>query len=257
MLLKPLIGIALASAILLAGRAEAEAIHVFAASSLQPVLEEIGRSTLVGTGDTLVATYAASSTLARQIEQGAPADIFISADMEWMDYLATRSLVVEASRRNIAANRLVLIAPSGQSGSFGPASTPEEALGLLGDGRIALGAVGHVPAGRYAKAALTKLGLWDAIAGRLVETENVRSALTFVVRGEVPLGIVYQSDAVSEPKVVMVGLFPDDSHAPIVYPAALVTDRPNAAARRFLDLLTTPEAQALFTRFGFSPLPTP
>lgn len=230
-------------------------ITVFAAASLKNVLDEEGLAYTAKTGQTVRFSYAASSALARQIEQGAPADLFISADTDWMDYAALRHLIVAATRRDLISNHLALIAPAGSTirlriGKGMPLAR------ALGDGRLAV-AGPDVPAGKYAKASLTALGVWDAVQPKLAQAENVRGALLFVSQGEAPLGIVYDTDAKVEPKVRIVGLFPDDSHPPIIYPGAVTANASNAEAASFLGYLQGPEAAAVFRKFGFIVLPRP
>jgi len=242
----------LAGALLLCAGARAAELTVFAAASLNNVLHEIDAARQREGGAPARLAFASSSTLARQIERGAPADVYVSADREWMDYLAARGRIVAGSRVIVARNRLVLIAP-------GPAAPPVTIgrgfplAARLGSGRLALGDPAHVPAGRYAKAALTSLGLWRAVSGRLAPVENVRVALALVARGEAPLGIVYASDAVAEPAVHVVGTFPADSHPPIVYPAAIVVGGAQKAAQRYLERLRSAPARAVIERQGFLP----
>jgi len=226
------------------------ALTVFAAVSLQNALEEISAAQARAGGAPARLAFAASSTLARQIERGAPADVYVSADLAWMDYLAERGRIVEGSRVIVARNRLVLIAPAAQAAPL-EIKPGVPLLDRLGGGRLALGDPDHVPAGRYAKAALESLGLWASLAARLAPVENVRVALALVARGEVPLGIVYASDVVVEPGVRVVGTFAPGSHPPIVYPAALVTGGARAAAARYLAFLRSTAARAAFARQGF------
>ncbi|HET7197023.1 MAG TPA: molybdate ABC transporter substrate-binding protein [Burkholderiales bacterium] len=235
------------AALLLAGAAHAQTTLVFAAASLKNALDEAAHAYAAGK---VVVSYGASSTLARQIESGAPADVFISADLDWMDYLGKRGLLLPGTRRDLLGNRLVLIAPATQPVKLAPA--PGFALAkALGGGRLALADPASVPAGRYARAALEKLGVWDSVAGRLAAAENVRAALAFVARGEAPLGIVYATDAREEPRVRVAGVFPDDTHPPIIYPAALLRGaRPGA--RELLDFLAGPRAGAIFEKHGFA-----
>lgn len=225
---------------------------MFAAASLGDAIAAVNAAWKQRGGRTVV-SLASSSTLARQIENGAPAQVFISADLEWMDYVATRGLLESGTRRNLLGNRLVLIAPAGSrvQVSIPPGSGLADALGA--NGRLALGDPRHVPAGKYAKAALTALGTWDTIAPRIAAAENVRAALALVARGEAPLGIVYETDARAEPGVRIVATFPEDLHPKIVYPAALIKGAGPAAAA-YLTFLASAEAQALFMRHGFRPL---
>lgn len=228
-------------------------VTVFAAASLKNALDEVGAAYAAKTGGAARFSYAGSSAIARQIEQGAPADVYISADSDWMDYLAGKKLIVTASRRDLLTNRLALIAPKGAKASLkiGKGMPLAKALGA---GRLAV-AGPDVPAGKYARASLIKLGVWDSVSGRLAQAENVRAALQFVARGEAPLGIVYDTDAKVEPRVRIVGLFPDASHPPIVYPAALVAGSSNPRASAFLSFLNGPEAGAVFRKYGFVVLP--
>lgn len=218
-----------------------ERLLVFAAASLKNALDEAN----AGFGAPCVVSYGASSTLARQIEAGAPAQVFISADQEWMDYLARKELLDRDTRRNLLGNRLVWIVPAGRSA---PAE-PWRALGPRD--RLALADPRHVPAGKYARAALQKLGLWDALAGRIAGAENVRAALALVARGESPLGIVYQTDARDEPRVAIAARIDPRLHPPIVYPAAALRGAAPLALR-YLDYLASAQAMAHFARHGFT-----
>ena len=228
-------------------------VTVFAAASLKNALDEVGVAYAAKTGGAARFSYAGSSAIARQIEQGAPADVYISADSAWMDYLAGKKLIVAGSRRDLLTNHLALIAPADAKVSLkiGKGMSLARALGA---GRLAV-AGPDVPAGKYAKASLIKLGAWDSVSGKLAQAENVRAALQFVARGEAPLGIVYDTDAKVEPRVRIVGLFPDASHPPIVYPAALVAGGGNPQASAFLNFLGGPEARAVFKKYGFVVLP--
>ncbi|SDR62212.1 molybdate transport system substrate-binding protein [Rhizobiales bacterium GAS113] len=238
------------------GAAAQSTVTVFAAASLQDALNGIGKDFTAASGIAVKFSYDSSSTLARQIEQGAPAELFASADLDWMDYLAKRNLIAPATRVNLLGNRLVVIAP--KESPLTEVKFDAASLGAaLGDGRIATGAVESVPAGRYAKQALQKLGLWATFETRIVPAENVRAALAYVARGEAPLGIVYATDAAAEPKVKVVATFPQDSHPPIVYPFALTaTAQGDAAkgeaAKQFLTYLQSPPARARFAAHGFS-----
>ncbi|MBH0239263.1 molybdate ABC transporter substrate-binding protein [Methylobrevis albus] len=227
-------------------------VTVFAAASLKNALDEIGAAYAAEGGVPVVVSYAASSALAKQIESGAPADIFISADLAWMDYLGERNLIRAETRANLLGNRLVLVAPKAEATpvEIGPGL---DLAGLVGDGRIAMGEVSSVPAGRYGKAALESLGLWAAIESKVAGAESVRAALLLVSRGEAPYGIVYRTDAAADPEVAIVGTFPEDSHPPIIYPAALTTEVVPAAAG-FLAFLRSPKALPAFEAQGFSVL---
>jgi len=230
--------------------AAAQSPLVFAAASLKNALDEVAALS----SSKPVISYGASSALAKQIESGAPAQAFISADLDWMDYLEQRKLLREGTRRNILGNKLVLIAPAGGTLKIDiRAGFPLAAL--LGNGRLATADPAHVPAGKYTKSALEKLGVWDAVAGKLAPAENVRAALALVARGETPLGTVYATDAAAEPKVRVVAAFPDGLHAPIVYPVALLAAAPaSGATADFVALLSSPAARQVFEKHGFTPL---
>ena len=222
------------------------AATVFAAVSLAGVLEAAARA--FGPGR-IRAAYAATSVLARQIEAGAPADVFLSADQRWMDALLAKRLLEPSSVRVLARNRLVLIAPAGG----GLPAQPLAMLGAaLGEGRLAVADPAHVPAGRYAEAALRGLGLWAEVESRLLPAADVRAALALVARGEARLGVVYRTDALAEPRTVIAAEFPPSSHPPIVYPAAL-TPHAGPAGRAFLEFLAGAAGRAAFARFGFPP----
>ncbi|WP_448243281.1 molybdate ABC transporter substrate-binding protein [Pseudoxanthomonas mexicana] len=244
-----LIAVSLAST---AARAQDDAgLTVFAAASLKEALDEAAAAYRKQTGVPVRVSYAASSALARQIEQGAPADVFFSADLEWMDYLQQRNRLDVATRRSLLGNRLVLIAPRASKAQV-DLRRPATLLAALGDGRLAVGQTRTVPAGKYAKASLESLSLWNGVRPRLAESESVRAALMLVARGETPLGIVYASDAKAEPGVRVVATFPEDSHPPIVYPVAALRGARAAQAARFLQWLASPAADALFTKRGFT-----
>jgi len=227
-------------------------VTVFAAASLGETLTILARNYQQATGKSVAVSLAASSALARQIEASAGADIFFSADREWMDYLETRGLLTLGTRRDLLTNRLVLVAAKDWVGAI--AIAPGFNLGAaLKGGRLALADPDSVPAGRYGKAALIHLRAWDGVAGRLAPAENVRVALAYVARGEAPLGIVYDTDARAEPRVRVAGIFPASAHPPIVYPAAL-TRGAAPAARPFLDWLSSASARAVVVRGGFTVL---
>lgn len=251
-------GLALGAALALglaAGPASAQSggLTVFAAASMKTALEEVDAAWTKKTGKPVVASYAASSALAKQIEQGAPADLFVSADIPWMDYLAGKGMIKPDTRTDLLGNELVLI---------GPATQPEKVeigpgaplAAKVGDGKIATGDVASVPVGKYAKAALEKLGIWKDVEPKIAGAENVRVALGLVARGEAKYGIVYATDAKSEPKVVVVGVFPPSSHPPIVYPVAVTKDSTNPDAAAYLAFLKTPEAAKIFESQGFTVL---
>ncbi|PKU22898.1 molybdate ABC transporter substrate-binding protein [Telmatospirillum siberiense] len=226
-------------------------VTVFAAASATDALNEIGKAFVAGGGKEIVPSYASSSTLAKQIENGAPANLFLSADERWMDYLADKGLLATGTRLNLLGNRVVLIAPKDSTVKvdIGPGFPLAK---LLGEGRLAVGDPSHVPVGAYTEAALKKLGVWDAVQGKLAPADSVRAALAFVERGETPLGIVYATDAAVTDKVKVVGVFPEDSHPPVVYPAALIKDKDTADAKAFLAFLQGPEAKAIFQKYGFA-----
>lgn len=232
------------------GVASARGPLVLAASSMQEALGDAAREWTASGHQAPVLSYAASSALARQIEEGAPADIFVSADAEWMDYLADRKLVAGRSRSVVASNRLVLVAPKASRLALriGPGFPLARALGK---GRLAIASPDSVPAGRYAKQALTGLAVWPSVSTRLARTENVRAALALVARGETPLGIVYATDALAEPKVRVVGIFPGSSHRRIVYPVARLARSTSREAEQFRLFLLSAKGQAIFRRHGF------
>jgi molybdate transport system substrate-binding protein len=233
-----------------------KSIVVFAAASMKNALDDVDAAFTTKRGIKVVASYAASSALMKQIEQGAPADVFVSADLKWMDYGAQKKLVQDDTRFNLLGNRLVLIAPKDSKIAEVTIAPGFDLAALAGDGRIAVGDVRAVPAGLYAKAALEKLGAWASAEPKLAMAENVRAALVLVARGEAPLGIVYETDAKIEPGVKIVGVFPEDSHPPIVYPVALTTNaKPDA--RQYLTFLRTQAAKSTFERYGFSFLVKP
>jgi molybdate transport system substrate-binding protein len=236
-----------------AGPAAAQDTLVFAAASLKNALDEIAAQWQRETGKTLKISYAASSALIKQIEQGAPADLFVSADLDWMDYGRRKNLIRPDTRQNLLGNRIVLIAPKDASATLAIRQGFDLA-GALAGGRLAMANVDAVPAGRYGKAALARLGAWEGVKDRTAQTENVRAALVLVSRGEAPLGIVYQTDAAADPGVRIVGIFPEDTHPPIIYPVAQVKDSKSSDAPAFLAYLRSPVARAAFERQGFTVL---
>jgi molybdate transport system substrate-binding protein len=223
-------------------------INVFAAASLKTVMDHIGMAYSAKSSVKIVTTFGSSGTLAKQIAEAAPADIFISADLAWMDDLASKGLVRQASRKNIAGNTLVLIAALNTKAD----GRIENLVQTLGSEKLALGDVKSVPAGKYAKAALEYFGLWDTVLPNVVMQENVRSALALVARGEAKLGIVYGSDARAETKVEVVATFPEASHPQVVYPAAIVADSKNPDAQNFLDYLVSKDGQSILEADGFT-----
>lgn len=234
-------------------QAEDKGPVVFAAASLKDALDRINANWQKESGKQAVISYAASSTLANQIEKSAPADIFVSADEDWMNYLAERKLIKPDTRFDLAGNRLVLIAPK-DSKLAAAIGTDFPLASLLGDGRLAMADTVSVPAGKYGKAALEKLGVWDAVKDKIAQAENVRAALSLVSRGEAPLGIVYATDAKADPKVKVLDAFPESTHAPIHYPIAITASSTNADAPAFHAYLKTADAQSVFEAQGFKVL---
>ncbi len=229
----------------------ADKITVFAAASLKNALDAANAAWDKEKGTETTVSYAASSALAKQIEAGAPADVFISADLAWMDYVAEKKLIKEDTRANLLGNRIVLVTPK-------DAAKPVEIkqgfdlAALVGDGRLAMGAVDSVPAGKYGKAALEKLGVWSSVEGKVAGAESVRAALALVSRGEAPYGIVYQTDAAADPGVAIVGTFPEDSHPPIIYPVAILNGSTSTEAAAYLDFLKSDKAAPFFTEQSFT-----
>jgi molybdate transport system substrate-binding protein len=236
--------------------AQEKSIIVFAAASMKNALDDVDAAFTKKTGIRVLASYAASSALMKQIEQGAPADVYVSADLQWMDYGSQKKLIKDDTRINLLGNKLVLIAAKDAkigNVTIGPGF---DLAKLAGDGRVATGDVRSVPVGLYAKAALEKLGAWAAVEPKMAMTDNVRAALVLVARGEAPLGIVYETDAKVEPGVKVVGVFPDDSHPPIIYPvAATAGAKPEADA--YLVFLRSEAAKAVFESYGFTVLIKP
>jgi molybdate transport system substrate-binding protein len=228
------------------------AITVFAAASLTNVLQELGDRFTAETSLPVKFSFAASSALAKQIENGAPADVFFSADVDWMDYLQTRKLIQIPTRHDVVGNRLVLVGPADSTMQL-KIAPKFPLLAALGNGRLATGDPDSVPVGRYAREALTKLGVWDGVEPRLVRADSVRAALAFVDRGEVPLGIVYATDARIDDQVRVIDVFAPSTHSPIVYPIALTAvARPDAL--KFLDAVRGAAGDAVFRKYGFLPL---
>ncbi len=228
-------------------------LTVFAAASLKESMDEAANAFGKTSGQPVRVSYAASSALARQIEQGAPADVFVSADLDWMDALQSKQLIDTATRHNLLGNTLVLIAPKDSAATPLTLSSNTDLPALLGsEGRIALALPDSVPAGKYAKAAFESLGLWPALQSRTAEAENVRAALLMVARAETPLGVVYGSDALAEPQVKVLATFPADSHPLIVYPVARLAASQHPQGAAFVAWLQTPEANAIFRKHGFT-----
>ncbi len=225
-------------------------VLVFAAASLKTALDQAVADFAAETNGQVTVSYAGSSALAKQIEAGAPADIFISADLDWMDHVAKANLIKPETRTNLLGNTLVLVAP--KDSSIAVDLKPDVDLAAaLGDGKLAMADVKAVPAGKYGKAALEHLGAWQTVEGKVAQAENVRVALALVASGEAPLGIVYQTDAVAEPKVRVVATFPANSHPPIIYPVALIATSTNPAAADFLQYLESSAALGIFEQQGF------
>jgi molybdate transport system substrate-binding protein len=228
----------------------AEKINVFAAASLKNALDAVGASWKVDTNKDAILSYAASNALAKQIEAGAPADIFVSADLTWMNYLGDKNLITKGSDVQLLGNEIVLVAPKDSKINL-KIENGFKLADALGTGKLAIANVESVPAGKYGKAALEKLGTWGSVEGKVAQTENVRAALKLVDLGEAPLGIVYTTDARADSGVKVVGTFPADSHAPIIYPAGIVAASKNPDAAEFLKYLQSDKAKAIFEAQGF------
>jgi molybdate transport system substrate-binding protein len=250
----------LAAALMPAMTAQAQdrALVVFAAASLKNALDEIATEWSKAMAKPMPKiSYAASPALAKQMEQGAPADLFISADVDWMDYVAKKNLIVPDSRVDLLGNKIVVIAPrdSKTTLELKPGADVAKALETAGAGsKLAMANVDSVPAGKYGRAALEKLNAWNGVKDKIAQAENVRAALLLVARGEAPLGIVYATDAAAEPNVRIIAAFPDDTHPPIIYPAAVTKDAASADARGFLDYLKSARARPAFEKQGFTVL---
>ncbi|WP_019956588.1 molybdate ABC transporter substrate-binding protein [Yoonia vestfoldensis] len=247
------IATAITAALLLGAplRAMAEDLTIFAAASLTNALDSVAEAWTAETGLAAIVSYAGSSALANQIQQGAPADIFISASVDWMDAVDSSGDLRQGTRRDILGNTLVLIA-HGQDVT--PVTIDEnlDLAGMLGNDRLSMALVDAVPAGIYGKAALTSLGLWDSVEPLVAQSDNVRAALAFVALNEAPLGIVYATDAAVADNVSIIGTFPAGSHAPIIYPAAITAQSDSAHAEAFLDYLASDTARAIWQSYGFS-----
>ena len=235
----------------LPSRAQFRDVLVFAAASLKDALDEANSLFLFENGSGVRVSYGASSALAKQIESGAPADVFISADLDWMDYVAERKLIKPDTRAKFLGNRLVLVANADSKIllTIGPNFPLAQALG---NNRLAMADPSAVPAGKYGKAALEKLGVWDSVAGRIAPAQDVRAALVLVSRGEAPLGIVYQTDAAADKNVKVIATFPESSHPPIVYPMAILAGSTNGVAPVYVQYLLSPKAEPFFEKRGFS-----
>ncbi len=231
--------------------ARAQALTVFAAASLTDAMKQISDLWAKAGHEAPRLSFASSSTLARQIEQGAPVNVFASADEQWMDYLAKKDLIAAGTRKDLLGNELVLVVPATHSVHVDIGPNFDLAAMLGSDGRLSVGDPGHVPAGIYAEQALRKLGLWSKIASHIAPAADVRSALLQVERGETPAGIVYSTDAAASKAVSIAGVFPDQSHNPITYPFALIKSGDTPDARAFLAFLATPAIRDVWTRNGF------
>jgi molybdate transport system substrate-binding protein len=236
-----------------AARAQSGKFVVFAAASLKNALDTVNARWQKETGKSATISYAASSALAKQIEQGAPAQMFISADLAWMDHLAGKNLIQPDTRANLLGNRIVLVAPKDQAQPV-DIKPGFDMVKVLGGGRLAIANVDAVPAGKYGKAALQKLGVWNSVSDRLAQAQNVRAALLLVARGEAPAGIVYQTDAAAEPNVKIIGVFPENTHPPIIYPVALTANATVPDAAAFLAYVRSSAAKPLFQAQGFTVL---
>ena len=230
-----------------------EKVVVFAAASLKNALDAVNAACKADVGEQATISYAASSALAKQIEEGAPADIFISADLDWMKYLSDKKLTKTDTEVKLLGNRIVLVAPKDSKAETTIAANFDLA-GLIGDGKLAMGDVKAVPAGKYGKAALEKLGVWGSVEGKVAQAENVRAALKLVSTGEAAAGIVYQTDANAEPGVKVVGVFPEDTHPPIIYPVAQTESSKDDDTPAFLKCLQSARAKPLFEVQGFTVL---
>jgi len=228
-------------------------VVVFAAASLKNALDAINAQWQKETGKKAVISYASSPALAKQIEQGAPAQLFISADLDWMDYVAQRNLIKPETRSNLLGNRIVLIAHKDRAQAI-EIKAGFDLAKVLGAGRLSMANVEAVPAGKYGKAALEKLGVWTSVSSKIAQAENVRAALLFVSRGEAPAGIVYQTDAAADPNVKIIGTFPGDTHPPIIYPIALTANASHPDAAAFLAYLKSARAKPAFEAQGFTML---
>lgn len=231
--------------------ARADDLLVFAAASTKNAVDDIIAAYAAAGGGKVEASYASSSDLAKQIENGAPAGVLISADTKWADYLAERNLIAADGRRDLLGNSIVLVTPKGSSLAV-DLSQPDSLHAVLGDGKLAMGDPDHVPAGRYGKAALDSLGIWASVEGQVVRAKDVRAALALVERGEAAAGIVYATDAAVSDEIEIVATFPASSHPEIVYPVMLIAGQDGAAARGFYAFLAGPEARAVFVRYGFT-----
>lgn len=246
-----LLGVA-AACLLALSPARAAEVTIFAAASTTNVIEDVGAAFQAAFGHVVVASFASSSALAKQIERGAPADVYLSASEAWADYLEERGLLIPETRKSVLGNAVVLVAPVASAPAPLAVQAGLDLVGILDGGRLAVGDPDHVPAGLYAREALVSLDLWGHVETHLARMSDVRAALALVERGEVPLGIVYATDAAASDRVRVVGTFPSGSHRPITYPVAIVAGRDSPAARAFIEFLATPAAQAIFRAHGFT-----
>lgn len=233
--------------------ADADSVTIFAAASTTNAITDIGNLFAQKGMGKVVTSFASSSTLAKQIEQGAPANVFLSADLKWMNYLAEKKSIEPQSLFDLLGNKIVLIAPTSSTAKI-VISPKLDLATILGKEKLAMGDPDHVPAGIYGKQALEKLGIWKGVESKVARAKDVRAALTLVEREEAPLGVVYATDAAITKKVKVVAVFPEDSHPPIVYPVALVKGKETPAAKSFLDFLKTTDAKAVFEKYGFTVL---
>ena len=253
MTLRSMLVVVLLAAGLSGALAQEDRLVVFAAASMKTALDAVNAACATEVGEAATISYAGSSALARQIEAGAPADLFISADLDWMTYLSDRKLVRAGTETRLLGNRIVLVAPASSTVST-TITTGFDLSGLLSDGRLAMANVDAVPAGKYGKAALEALGVWASVADKVAQAENVRAALALVSTGEAPLGIVYHTDAHSEAKVKSIAAFPADSHPPIVYPVAITASSTNPDVEAFFDFLRSDKAKPAYQKQGFTVL---
>ncbi|MFA6022155.1 MAG: molybdate ABC transporter substrate-binding protein [Rhodospirillales bacterium] len=251
-MLKRLVGASAALVLCLSAlSARADEVVVFAAASLTNAVNDVGAAFTAKTGHSIKPSFAASSALAKQIEQGAPAHVFASADLKWMDYLTEKKLVNNNSRFNLLGNTLVLVAPADSKMGHVDLTAKTDIAALAGAGRIATGNPDSVPVGLYFKQAMERAGQWAAVEAKVARADSVRAALAFVERGEVPLGVVYGTDAAVSKKITVIGTFPDTMHDPIVYPFAQIDGKETPASKAFLDFVQTNEAKGIFAKYGF------
>ena len=234
------------------GWAASDAVTVFAAASTTNAVTEIGALFSQQNEERFLPSFASSSTLAKQIDNGAPADVYISANKKWMDYLEEKKMIEPGTRIDLLSNRIVLIVPAGSSVDNIAIAPGVDLLPFIGDSRLSMGDPDHVPAGIYGKQALESLGVWAAVESRVARAKDVRAALALVEQGEAPLGLVYATDAAISKKVRVAGTFPETSHPPIVYPVAIVAGKQSSATDRFMALLQSPEAKSIFEKYGFA-----